>query len=97
MVSFVFSGLCRCTSCYSKDFSAKLGLWSTRDNCQASGKHDLKCWNYLDLCCLYSEYFESSLILLVVKKKDLRIFTNMTDVKAFLSLWDGNSQTRWAL
>lgn len=43
-----------------------------------------------------SEYFESSLILLVVKKKDLRIFT-MTDVKAFLSLWDGNSQTRWAL
>ena len=40
-----------------------------------------------------SEYFESCLILLVVKKKDLRIFT-MTDVKAFLSLWDGNSQTR---
>lgn len=37
-----------------------------------------------------SEYFESSLILLVVNKKDLRIFT-MTDVKAFLSLWDGNS------
>ena len=43
-----------------------------------------------------SEYFESSLILLVVNKKDLRIFT-MTDVKAFLSLWDGNSQTRWGL
>lgn len=43
-----------------------------------------------------SEYFEPSLILLVVKKKDLRIFT-MTDVKAFLSFWDGNSQTRWAL
>lgn len=43
-----------------------------------------------------SEYFESSLILLVVNKKDLRIFT-MTDVKAFLSLWDGNSRTRWGL
>ena len=43
-----------------------------------------------------SEYLESSLILLVVKKKDLRIFT-MTDVKAFLSLWGGNSQTCWAL
>ena len=45
---------------------------------------------------LTSEYFESSRILLVVKENDLRIFT-MTDVKAFLSLWDGNSQTRWAL